>query len=193
MSGIILGPGIIGEEASKLAQRTAVDDAGGGAIQVGPGILSSKKFGKNRAAAAPTAATTAAATAPIPPAAPPAVPTAPTAPVREEVVGSVDANAPGAGLSEDDVEIMLAGDPNAWDIVAEAEAKRAEGWRPRVARMLLNAAKEAKAKPMPDEAIEHLMRIAEVGAASEAAKLAQAVGAAGSVGTGDPDAPSAKS
>jgi hypothetical protein len=167
MSGIILGPGLIGEEASLKAQRTAVDDAGGGAIQLGPGLVSKKKFGRARDAE-PVAQAVTAVAAPVAPA-----------------VAPVAAVAP--GLSEDDVEVMLAADANSWDIVAEAEAKRAEGWRPRVAQMLLLAASEAKAKPMDSAIIEHLKRIAQVGVEADAAKLAATVGAA-QVGTGDPDA-----
>jgi len=173
MSGIILGPGLIGEEASKKAQRTAVDDAGGGAIQIGPGIINTKKFGKAREAAK-------AAAAPIPAAAPVAAVVA----ARTAAPTTEPAN---PGLSEDDIEIMLAADPNAWDIVAEAEGKRAEGFRPRVAKMLLLAAPDAKDKPMAPEIAEHLTRIAEVGLKADASKLADAVGAV-EVGTGDPEA-----
>lgn len=195
MSGIILGPGLIGEAASKKAQATAVDETGGGAIQVGPGLLSKKKFGKAREAEQAAIRTgQAAAVEPVVPTLPPLAPLPPLPevdlgepPVAPEPVAAADATA-AVGLSEDDAEVMLATDPNSWDIVAEAESQRAEGWRPRVARMLLNAAKEAKLKPMPEEAVAHLTRIAEVGAVSEASKLAAAVGAAETIGTGNPEA-----
>lgn len=183
MSGIILGPGLIGEAASKKAQATAVDDAGGGAIQLGAKLKNNKKFGQ--AAVAEKAAAIRAAAAPAP------------APEPEPAFPEIDLAtplsappAPGTGLSEDDIELMLATDPNCWDVVAEAEGKRVEGWRPRVARMLLNAGTETKkTKPMEQAIVDALTKIAEVGAVAEAKKLTEAVGAAPSIGTGDPDAP----
>ena len=191
MSTIILGPKLIGKEASERAQRTAVDDAGGGAIQVGPGLLSKKKFGQardaERAALAAAGAVALAALA-APAAAPAAAPVPDLVPPHALPVAPPPVSVP--GLSEDDVEIMLAADPNSWDVVAEAEAKRAEGWRPRVARMLYEAAADAKEKPMAPEIKEELKRIAQVGLVADAEKLRVAVNVPAEIGTGFvPDQP----
>lgn len=195
MSGIILGPLLIGEAASRKAQETAVDDAGGGSIQVGPGLKDNGKFKKRALAAQGVHA------APLPKieGASSAVPELAALPPIAELDLAPEPVA--AGLSEDDIEIMLATDPNAWDIVAEAEVKRAEGFRPSVARMLLNAPAQAKeiekddptkpAKPMDDEMVAQFRRIAEVGAVKDAEKLRAAVDASPAVGTGNPDAPQA--
>jgi hypothetical protein len=167
MSSIILGRRLIGEAASKLAQQTAVDTSGGGAIQLGPRMR--KKKPSHIVPAAPLPKIAADDVPPVPVAAVPVAKPQPT------------------GLSEDDAEVLLAEDPNRWDAVAEAESKRAEGWRPRIARMLLNAATEAKAKPMSAEIRAHLERIAEIGAKAEAERLTAAVNATGgNIGTGDP-------
>lgn len=195
MSTIILGPKLIGKEASEKAQRTAVDETGGGAIQLGSGLATKKLFGKAREAArqgrtvselAVPFGTVAAAAAV--PSVPTALPVTPEPDANKVVAKGRGAPTPApvvsAGLSEDAVEIMLAEDPNAWDIVAEAEAQRPEGWRPRVAKMLLNAAPDAKEKPMPSDVSAHLVRIAQVGVKAEGDKLRAAVDAAGEVGTG---------
>lgn len=177
MSQIVLGPRLIGKEASLKAQQTLVNKVGGGAIQLGPRLRAKKA--SHIASAAPLPKIEA---EPDVPAAAPEVAAAPAPKGRKKA-------AKPTGLSEDDIEVMLAEDPNRWDVVAEAETARAEGWRPRVARMLLNAATEAKAKPMSDEIKSHLVRIAEVGAKAEAESLVQAVNATGGeIGTGNPDA-----
>lgn len=192
MTGIILGPGLIGEAASKKAQATAVDEAGGGSIQLGAGLKSTKKFGKAREDEQRAKAAAASALPVVAPAAPVA-PIATATDVSSDVVvpDPVVAAPPpvlAKGLSEDDVADLLADDPNAWDIVAEAEGLRAEGWRPRVAQMLLNAGEQAKDKPMDAAVVEGLRKIAVVGVQAEAEKLRAAVDAA-PIGTGNPDAP----
>lgn len=71
----------------------------------------------------------------------------------------------GRRFSEERAIETLKHDPHAWDIVLEAETRRAEfqteGARKRVAVALLEAAELAKAKPMPGPVMEQLRVMAK--------------------------------
>jgi hypothetical protein len=189
MSKHVLGPRIIGAAASAEAQRKLVDDKGGGSIQLGDRLLKQRDRGatlgrpvhpakvKAPAEATEEVVASVAAETGVAPAAPDAKPKRRPKPKPTD-----------AGLSENDIADMLADDPNRWDTILETEAKRPEGFRPRVAQMVLNAAPEAKAKPMPDDVRAHLERLAGVGAKADADKLAKAAAIAAATPVTAPEA-----
>lgn len=150
---ITLGHRVIGKEAAARQQATLVDHIGGGAIQLGQ-RLTSQKYKTQPVESHVNLAP--------PPATPPKSPEARTprstankVPKPAQAPKAPEAPAV-ASFSEQEIELMLATDPNAWDKVCEAEIARPEGWRPAVAHMVLNAAPEAKDKPIPTPMLEEL-------------------------------------
>lgn len=179
---ITLGHRLIGKDAAAKQQAALSDNEGGGAIQLG-----SRLFTKRRPQAVVAAA--AALVAAVPPETSVPRVTGNKVPRTEPVVVAVP---PKDGdllmLSEQNVEEMLALDPNMWDKVCEAEMQRPEGWRPAVAHMVLNAAPEAKDKPVPQPILDVLHAAVERANAADVATFtkAQADAAAAAEAAGPP-------
>lgn len=169
---ITLGHRLIGKEQAEKQQRQLSDQQGGGAIQLGDRLFRKKNAARVEAVAAPVT-TPAPGKQKVPRATANKVPQ--PAPVVEVVAEPV------ASLAESEVETMLAMDPNAWDKVCEAESKRAEGWRPAVANMVLNAAPEATAKPIPEAVLDVLKAVVAEAAAQDLSAFAAAQAAAADV------------
>lgn len=178
---IILGPKLIGKEAAAKAQAAFVDESGGGAIQLGTKLLEgNEKFAKRRAEALASlpvshpSSTAPVELAPVPAPRPRATGNKVPKPKAEIAKAPVPMGAPQASYSEQDIEVMLATDPNQWDLVCQTESERPDGWRPAVATMVLNAAPDAKDKPIPAPVVAELKRVVEKSQADDVAALKSA-------------------
>lgn len=173
---ITLGHRLIGKAAADAQQQALTDENGGGAIQLGHRLLNNKFPGAEEAVAF---------TPPVVEAVAPTVPRAtanavPGAPVKgSRKVAAAAASAPVVpSMSEAEVELLLAQDPNQWDKVAELEIARPEGWRPAVAHMILNAAPDAKEKPVPEPMLVELRATVDRANAEDTQKIVAAQQAA---------------
>lgn len=162
-------PQVDGKAEADKQTKQLTDQEGGGAIQLGSKLSTGDAKFKKRAEEQ-LAAAIARGDAPRPQA---VVITTPVfEPVGDKIVPRATGNAVKKGkkgekvetvpapvtpaMSEEEVEVLLAEDPNAWDRVCEAETVRPEGWRPAVARMVVLAAPEAKDKPIPEQILDVL-------------------------------------
>ncbi len=162
---IVLGHRLIGKEKADAAAKALTDGQGGGSIQLGHRL---NKKGAPTAAKAP-APVVAAAPAPAKIAAPAiaADPKAPETPAPQLVDPS--------GMSEEKIEDLLTDYPDGWEEIMKVESQRAEGPRPRVARMLLVAGDMAETHPIPPDIKSLLMQVAGDAFAEDVAALEAAV------------------
>lgn len=165
-ASLTLGPGIIGQAEADRQTAALATDGGGGALQLGVGILGAP-VSSGEAPQAPRAVRSVVEVAPVVEAVTnagaiatgtDATPTS-LAKAAEVVRSGNQAAVPGGrrtrgtgvpakvpSMTEDEVQAMLAEDPDLWPNVLTVEAQRPDGPRAAVASFVLAASKMARDK-----------------------------------------------
>lgn len=154
---VALGPRVLGAAAFAKQQIAASKESG----SVGLGAEHDKKFVSRVKPAVVVEEKKVAAPAKV------AVPKGKGAPKKPVVKSGPKAKAAkptATSFSEADVERLLTADANAWPQILERETERAEGVRPKVAQLILEAAPNAQHTPVPPEILATLTAAATLAA-----------------------------